>query len=340
MFLFGWISALLVTTPLVIAHRGASGVLPEHTLEAYIAAIKMGADYIETDLVVTKDGVLVALHDVELSVTTNVADKFADRKTVKLVDGEKLSGWFVEDFTLAEVKTLRARQRMPYRRQDFNDQFQIPSFEEILQLLKKSERKVGIYVETKSPTYFRNLNLPIEEKLLDLLKKYNWDASSPVFIQSFEVSNLKRLHRLTNIPLVQLVGAPLECPFDQPGLSYGRMLTEDGLSRIANYAAGVGPHKSSIFEPTLWGQIYRLWDFRIGNLPLLKSKASPLVSLAHSKGLLVHVWTFRSDREHLLPEDPSGLEELVKYWKAGIDGVFTDFPVDGVESLRLLNRGG
>ncbi len=341
MFLLGLMSFLFISKPLVIAHRGASGDLPEHTLAAYEAAIKMGADYIETDLVITKDGVLIARHDVELSLTTNVADKFPDHKTTKTVDGESQTGWFCEDFTLAEIKTLKARQRMSIRRQDFNDQFEIPTFEELLKLLKKSERKVGLYVETKSPTYFRNLNLPLEERLLTLLNQYSWNAEgSGIFIQSFEVSNLQRLHRLTRIPLIQLVGASGERPFDKPFLTYGRMLTEAGLNRIAEYATGIGAQKWSIFEPTIWGQIYSVSKFRIAGLPLLKKQVSPIVRMAHSKGLLVHVWTFRSDPQLLLPDFKTPVDEYLPFWKAGVNGVFTDFPTDAVESLRLLSRGG
>jgi len=343
MFLAGLMSLLslaVVSKPLVVAHRGASGSLPEHTIEAYELAIKMGADYIETDIVMSKDGIPVALHDVELSSTTNVADKFADRKTSKTVDGEKLKGWFVEDFTLTELKTLRTRQRMPHRRQDFNDLYEIPTFEEILQLLQRSERKVGLYIETKSPTYFRNLKLPMEERILELLRKYSWDSSSPVFIESFEVSNLEKLHQLTDIPLVQLVGSTWERPFDQPHLSYGRMLTEEGLNRIAEYATVVAPHKTAIFEPTIWGHIYLACKFRVGTLPLIKKQASPLIAMARQKGLLVHVWTFRSDPEYLLPDYATPFDEYVPYWQAGVAGVFTDFPVDAIDSFRLLRRGG
>ncbi|MGB3723972.1 MAG: glycerophosphodiester phosphodiesterase family protein, partial [Pacificimonas sp.] len=209
-------------TPILIAHRGASGERPEHTLAAYRLAIDQGADFIEPDLVSTKDGVLVARHENEISGTTDVADRaeFADRKTQKTIDGQTVSGWFTEDFTLAELKTLRARERLPeFRTTEYDGQFEIPTLAEIVALAKAGG--VGIYPETKHPSYFQSIGLPLEEKLVAALDAAGWsDTSASVFIQSFETENLKQLKDMTGVRLVQLIGAADEPVPDGSGLTY------------------------------------------------------------------------------------------------------------------------
>ncbi len=303
-------------SPLVIGHRGASGILPEHTLEAYQAALEQGADYFEPDVVSTRDGVLIARHENEIGTTTDVAQKFPERKRTRVVDGQAITGWFTEDFTLAEIKQLRAVQRLPFRDQQYNGQFQIPTLAEILvfreQQSKRLQRPVGIYIETKHPSYFRGIGLPLEEKLLQHLDRHGlMDADDPVFIQSFEVSNLQWLNRRTEVPLIQLIESS-GSPADQQttGLSYVRMLTPQGLAQIATYADGIGPDKRLI-------------------LPLkddVLQPATALIEQAHAVGLKVHPWTFRSDASYLAPAyqgDPTA--EYLQFMALGVDGVFSDF---------------
>lgn len=318
---------------LVIAHRGASGNMVEHTLEAYQKGIDDGADFIEPDLVLTKDGVLVARHENEISGTTNVADKpeFADRKTTKSVDGQDYTGWFTEDFTLAELKTLRAKERLPDVRPEnvqYDGQFEIPTFEEILQLLKGHEAKtgerVGVYPETKHPSYFVSIGLAHEEPMLALLGKYGFnDADDPVFIQSFETSNLRALNAKTDIRLVQLV-AGQGGPFDLPDIRYADMLTPAGLAEIAKYADGIGPSKNLVIPRNAEG---------------LLSGPTGLVAAAHEAGLVVHPWTFRIENV-FLPADFQGgytasaigdvKAEIKAYLATGVDGIFSDNPREAV----------
>lgn len=303
-------------SPLVIGHRGASGILPEHTLEAYQAALDQGADYFEPDVVSTRDGILIARHENEIGTTTDVAQKFPERKRTRVVDGQSITGWFTEDFTLAEIKQLRAVQRLPFRDQQYNGQFQIPTLAEILvfreQQSKRLERPVGIYIETKHPSYFRGIGLPLEEKLLQHLDRHGlMDADDPVFIQSFEVGNLQWLNRRTEVPLIQLIESS-GSPADQQttGLSYARMVTPQGLAQIATYADGIGPDKRLI-------------------LPLkddVLQPATALIKEAHAVGLKVHPWTFRSDASYLAPAyqgDPT--PEYLQFMALGVDGVFSDF---------------
>lgn len=253
--------------PLVIGHRGASGYLPEHTLASYRKAIELGADFIEPDLVVTKDGELVARHEPNITATTNVADlpQFASRKTTRKVDGVSETGWFVTDFTLAELRTLRAKQPNPARDPSFNNQFTIPTFREILELAKaesvRTGRTIGVYPETKHPTYHVDASLPIEPRLLMILAEYGYTKKeSPVIIQSFEVANLKALRTQTGVRLVQLVdgdgvdakgAVTLVAPFDKPydfavakdKRTFADLLTPKGLAEIKTYADGIGPWK-------------------------------------------------------------------------------------------------
>lgn len=309
--------------PLIIAHRGASGERPEHTLASYERAIDQGADYIEPDLVLTKDGVLVARHENEIGGTTDVADhpEFADRKTSKTIDGIEMSGWFTEDFTLAELRTLRARERLPDLRtanKRFDGLYPIPTFEEIVQLVRakeaESSRRIGLYPETKHPSYFAGLGLPHQAPLLDLLSRYGYQTEAdPVFIQSFEVGNLKAIRATSRLRLIQLVDAE-GGPADLPGTSYADMLTVQGLTDIAAYADGIGPSAALVIAP---------------------EGATALVDRAHDAGLQVHVWTMRMENSFLPPQyqrldDPQGLGDFAGYVRAiaatGVDGLFSDFP--------------
>ncbi|WP_243445632.1 glycerophosphodiester phosphodiesterase [Sphingosinicella microcystinivorans] len=311
--------------PIVIAHRGASGLLPEHTIAAYTRAIDDGADFIEPDLVPTRDGVLVARHENEISGTTDVASRaeFEDRKTTKTIDGASVTGWFTEDFTLAELKTLRARERLPELRGTANDgRFVIPTLDEIITLAKA--RGVGIYPETKHPSYFASIGLPLEATLIAALDAAGWrDAAAPVFIQSFEVNNLKQLNTMTGVRLIQLVAAE-GGPADGARGSYAEMLTPEGLKAVAAYADGIGPEKTLV--------IPRGADMRL-------AAPTRLVADAHAAGLKVHPWTFRAENyflpaDHRKGEDPRAHGDLVgeirAYLAAGIDGLFSDFTAEAV----------
>ncbi len=306
---------------IVIAHRGASGERPEHTIAAYTLAIDQGADYIEPDLVLTKDGVLVARHENEISETTDVATKpeFAGRKTARTIDGQQMTGWFTEDFTLAELKTLRARERLPQLRKAnmaYDGQFEVPTFEEILELAKT--RGVGIYPETKHPSYFASIGLPHEAPLLALLQKYGHvEKTSPVFIQSFEVGNLQALRGKTKVRLIQLLDEK-GSPADRANMTYPSMATADGLKAIATYADGIGPNKALVIPRNL-----------LGNL----GDPTTLVTDAHKAGLAVHPWTFRRENYFLPLGQKSGIDprgvgdlkaEIRAFLATGIDGFFSD----------------
>jgi glycerophosphoryl diester phosphodiesterase len=307
---------------IVIAHRGASGERPEHTIESYRLAIEEGADYIEPDLVMTRDGVLVARHENEIGGTTDVAEhpEFAARRRVQVIDGETMDGWFTEDFTLSELKTLRARERLPQLRPgnvSFDGRFTVPTFDEIMKLVVETNqrfdearrgarrdgarrddaRRIGVYPETKHPAHFAAIGLPLELELLNALRRYDYaDAASPVFIQSFDPNNLRQLRHMTNLPLVQL------------------QEHEVGDSAMtATYADVIG---------------------------IAKSLATPaVVDAAHAANIKVHVWTFRAENE-FLPEDlRSGSDaaahgdldaEIRRFLSRGIDGFFVDFPAIGV----------
>ena len=325
----------MTQSPIIIAHRGLSGEWPEHTLESYQAAIDAGADFIEPDLVLTKDGVLIARHENNISDTTNVADhsEFKDRKTTKTIDGEKMTGWFTEDFTLAEIKTLRAKERLPQLRSTGRDgQFAVPSFEEILQLLKNANKgrskAIGVYPETKHPSYFNEIGLPHEAPLLRLLDQYGYRGKqATIFIQSFEVGNLKSLRSKSDLPLIQLMSAK-GGPQDQPDISYAQMAGKDGLKHIASYADGIGPDKNMIIARNLIGK--------------LKTPTS-LVADAHGAGLKVHPWTFRRENYFLPLDYRAGIhpashgelaEEIKAYIAAGIDGLFTDNTPEAITALR------
>jgi glycerophosphoryl diester phosphodiesterase len=303
--------------PLIIAHRGASGHRPEHTLEGYRLAVEMGADFIEPDLVSTKDGVLIARHENEIGGTTDVADRFPDRKRTKTIDGQSMTGWFTEDFTLAEIKTLRARERLAFRSHAYDGKFEIATFDQVIELAqqlgKAAGRPVGVYPETKHPTYFRGIHLPLEEKLLASLQKYGWNRrEAPVFIQSFEQENLRVLRKQTKVRLIQLVSA-------------AAMVEGDGLKSIAAYADGIGPEKRLVVPVNDDGSLGTPTD---------------LVTRAHAAGLLVHIWTIRVDKEFL----PAGYHgrpeaEFEHFRQLGVDGVFTDFP-DVAAKSYVSGAGG
>lgn len=330
--------------PIVIGHRGASGYRPEHTLAAYELAIEMGADYIEPDVVSTKDGVLIARHENEISGTTDVANRadFANRKTTKTIDGLPVTGWFTEDFTLAEIKTLRAKERVPFRDQSYNGQFEIPTLQEVIDLAKRKSvetgRTIGIYPETKHPTYFKSIGLSLEEPLVNVLKTNGYDSpDDAVFIQSFEVSNLQFLKTLTNLPLVQLFDASSAKPYDfvasGDSRTYGDLLTSTGLAGIAQYAKGIGPWKRLIIPADTVdnngdGKPDDLnGDGVISDADKPLKQPTSLINDAHAAGLLVHAYTFRSDEFFLAPDYNGNPEaEYEQFFKLGLDGVFSDFP--------------
>ena len=331
--------------PIIIAHRGASGYRPEHTIASYELAIKMGADFIEPDLVFTKDGHLICRHENNISDTTDVAEKpeFANRKTTKTIDGEKLTGWFTEDFTLAEIKTLRCKERLPQLRPQntkYDGQFAIPTFEEILELREKASnengREIGVYPETKHPSYFLTHNLDFDEPLLSLIDKFGLNsADAPIFIQSFEVENLKRLGKKTKVKLIQLMSAE-GGPWDnQSGFTttYHQMISPDGLKEIATYAYGIGPEKTMIIPR----------DKNNKSLP-----PTTLVADCHELGIKLHPWTFRAENYFLADELRQGsslsplylrhhgdlVTEIKQFLDAGIDGFFCDFADIAVKAVN------
>ena len=344
--------------PLVIGHRGAAGYLPDHTLEGYKKAIEMGADFIEPDLVATSDGVLVARHEPNITGTTDVAQRpeFANRKTKKTVDGVEEEGWFVSDFTLAELKTLRAIQPFADRDPQFNGQFQIPTFVEVLDLAKaegaKAGRTVGVYPETKHPTYHASLGLPLEDRLLATLATYGYTTkASPVIVQSFEVANLKYLRSRTQVRLVQLVDGndlnadgsiDLTAPYGKPydfavagdARTFASLLTPAGLQQVKTYADGIGPWKPYLIPSRLVdrnndGQPDDLnGDGKIDERDRVLMAPTEVVKNAHAAGLFVHPYTFRSEARRLASDfkgDPKAEYKL--FYELGVDGVFSDFPV-------------
>lgn len=314
--------------PLVIAHRGASGHRPEHTLASYALAIDMGADYIEPDLVSTRDGHLIARHEPLLDETTDVAARteFAARRTTRWLDGKSVTGYFACDFTLEEIKQLRAVQSNPARSKDHDRQYEIPTFEEILDLLEERHdqtgRLIGIYPETKHPSFHLQLDLALEDRLLRALQARGLDrADAPVFIQSFESANLQYLRSMTSVPLVQLLAPEgLEMDFDgsgAPRVTIPQHADPRGigpprrLADIALYAQAIGPWKRMIVRDT-------------GQSSLLPTG---LLGQAHEVGLYVHAYTFRDEPETLAAvygADP--VREYLQFFELGLDGVFSDFP--------------
>ena len=345
--------------PLVIGHRGASGLRPEHTLASYTLAIDQGADFIEPDLVSTKDGVLVARHEPEISGTTDVATKFPNRKTKKMVDGAEVEGWFADDFTLAEIKTLRAKERLPFRNQAFNGQFEIPTLQEVIDLAKQKGaekgRTVGIYPETKHPTYFQERGLALEERLVKVLDDNGYKGkTAPVFIQSFETANLKTLNKLTDVRLVQLTDAndvrldgtlDYNKPYDfvkaGDARTYGDLLSPAGLAEVATYADGIGPWKRSIVgtagvDANNDGKADDVnGDGAVDEADRTAVAPSTLVDDAHAKGLLVHPYTFRDEDTYLAATYKGGpAKEYAQFYALGVDGVFTDFPASAAQARQ------
>ncbi|KVK72958.1 glycerophosphodiester phosphodiesterase [Burkholderia cepacia] len=337
----------------VVGHRGASALRPEHTLASYRKAIEDGADVIEPDLVSTRDGVLVARHENEISGTTNVSTlpQFSSRKATKTIDGAQLTGWFTEDFTLAELKTLRARERIPQVRPAntaYNDQFEIPTFDEIVALAKQMSAQTGrtihLYPETKHPTYFQSIGLPLEDRLVDALLKDSYTArTATVYIQSFEVANLKAIRNRIkssqpNWKLVQLMDEAGQRPYDfvkaNDKRTYGDLSTRDGMREVATYANGVGPYKTSIIAVAADGTL---------------QQPTPYVRYAHEAGLVVHPYTFRPENNFLPASLKDGgtpatrntagsVREIQAYLRAGIDGFFTDDPAVGRTAVDTFKR--
>ncbi|WP_182524430.1 glycerophosphodiester phosphodiesterase [Nocardioides dongkuii] len=330
------------TEPIVVAHRGASGYRPEHTLAAYRLAIRMGADYVEPDLVSTRDGVLVARHENEISGTTDVAahPEFADRRTTKTIDGRPVTGWFTEDFTLAELKTLRAVERLPQVRPDntrYDGRFEVPTLVEVLQMVREesrgARRTIGVYPETKHPTYFDSIGLSLEEPLVRTLDRFGLDRKrSKVIVQSFETANLRELDHLTDVPLAQLVdasGAPYDLVAAGDDRTYDDLLTRAGLRRIARYADGIGAHKNRVLPR----------DPATG----ATGRPSDVVRDAHRAGLVVHVWTVRDENQFMATNFQRGTDpnakgdvraEVVTLLDAGVDGIFADHPDSAVDALE------
>jgi glycerophosphoryl diester phosphodiesterase len=325
---------------IVLAHRGASGYRPEHTLAAYELAIRLGADYIEPDLVSTKDGVLVARHENEISGTTDVADhpELADRRTTKIVEGVPVSGWFTEDLTLAELRTLWAKERLPGIRPGntrYDGRFGVPTFDEILDLARREGRRqgrtIGIAPETKHPTYFASIGLPLEPPLLRSLRRAGLDhRRAKVMIQSFEPTSLRRLARHTRVRLVQLTcasGAPYDLVSQGDPRTYADLMSPTGLREVSTYASWLGPEKNSVIPRDPAGYLTR---------------PSSLVQDAHRAGLKVVVYTFRDENRFLAADFRQGTDpatkgdtvgELRAFFETGIDAVFSDYP-DTADAAR------
>nr|WP_315207456.1 glycerophosphodiester phosphodiesterase [uncultured Albidiferax sp.] len=342
--------------PTLIGHRGAPALRPEHTIASYTQAIEDGANIIEPDLVSTKDGVLVARHENAIAIlnadgsvreaTTDIVDRpeFAARKTTKTIDGTAITGWFTEDLTLAELKTLRARERIPAIRPAnvaYNGQFQVPTFQEVIDLAKSKSiekgRTIGIYPETKHPTYFKSIGLPLEKRLVDVLAANGWNSkNAPVFIQSFEVANLKEMRTMTTARIVQLLsssGRPYD--FVAAGASetrrYADVITPAGLKDVATYANAIGPSKDMVI-PLVSGNL---------------GTPTALVANAKAAGLAVHIYTLRPENNFLPTSlkkapttDPTvrgdSVTEIQTFLQTGIDGFFTDDPAVGKEAIRTF----
>lgn len=347
--------------PLVVGHRGASGYLPEHTLASYSLAITQGADYIEPDLEATKDGVLVARHEPNIIDTTDVEShpEFASRKKTVLLDGAPTTGFFVSDFTLAEIKTLRAKQPMASRPQQYNGRYAIPTLDEIIELAKRRSkttgRTIGVFPETKHPTYHERIGLPLEPKVVAVLKRQKWNTrTSPVILQSFEPGSLKKLKKLSPVKRVQLIDANdvnddgslnFDAPYDRPydwttsgdavllGRTFAFLTTNAGLDEVKSYADGIGPWKryivSTVKDPALTGP---------GEAARRLAPPSDLVARAHARGLTVIPYTFRNEASRL-PADygDNPQEEYRQFYALGVDGVFSDFPDTAVTARTLLS---
>ncbi|THA58814.1 glycerophosphodiester phosphodiesterase [Streptomyces sp. A1136] len=333
--------------PLIIGHRGSSGYRPEHTLGSYQLALDLGADVIEQDLVPTKDGHLVCRHENEIGGTTDVADHpaFASRRTTKSVDGVSVTGWFTEDFTLAELKTLRAKERIPAVRQRntlYDGRWDVPTFEEVLRWADQEGRtrgrRVWLHCETKHPSYFRALGLGLEEPLARLLRRYGRDgANAPLFLQSFEPSSIRRLSRLVSAPRVVLLSAAGTRPWDfelaKDPRTVADLVTPEGLKWIAGFAQGIGPTLDLI--------VPRDADGKLGT-------PTTLVRDAHARRLVLHPYTARNENTFLPAEyrkgaDPTAYGDAFgafrRYFELGVDGIFTDNPDTGLLAAEAFRPG-
>lgn len=337
--------------PAVIAHRGASALLPEHTLAAYARAITDGADFVEPDLVMTRDGVLVARHENEIGETTDVAahPEFAARRTVRSVDGAEVEGWFVEDFTLEELRRLRARERLPESRGTAHDgRYPVPTFDEIVEAVaaasERAGRTIGLVPEIKHSSHFHARGLDPEAALLASLRAHDYARRAPVGVQSFEIGNLRRLRALLdeaglrNVFLAQLIGAPDASPHDRvlagAPRPYLQMLSPEGLAEIAGYADVLAPHLRYVLPVDDAGAL---------------AAPTPLVAAAHAAGLAVHVWTLRPEDAFLPPAlqckgdgprcEAGARAEARAFAEAGVDALFGDDPGLLREALRPLPEG-
>ncbi|MBL8275629.1 MAG: glycerophosphodiester phosphodiesterase [Pelomonas sp.] len=357
--------------PLVIGHRGASGHLPEHTLESYALAIELGADYIEPDLVATKDGVLIARHEPNMINTTNVASlpQFASRRRTMVVDGVPEVGFFASDFTLAEIRTLRAVQAFGERDQGFNGSYRIPTFDEVIELAKRKGadegRTIGVYPETKHPTYHQQLGLALEDRVLHVLQRHGWNhRNAPVFIQSFEQANLKYLRTRSSVKLVQLIDADdvapngtitYAAPFDRPydwavsgrAGTFGDLVTPAGLAEVRTYADGIGPWKpylisSACVTVAANGRCADInGDGLVNDADRRLLPPSNVMANAQAAGLLVHPFTFRNEQRRLASNFTGNpVNEYLAFYDLGVDGLFTDFPETAVVArvLHLLKK--
>ena len=353
--------------PLVIGHRGAAGYLPDHTLESYALGIALGADYIEPDLVATKDGHLIARHEPNLMDTTNVKElpQFAARKRTVVVDGVPTVGFWASDFTLAEIKQLRAIQPAGERDPSFNGKFQIPTFDEVIQLAKRKSheegRRIGVYPETKHPTFHQSIGLALEDRLLAALTRAGWNhRHAPVFIQSFETANLRYLRSKTHVKLVQLVDAddvnpdgtlafnkPYDKPYDwvvsgRPGL-FKDLVTPQGLAEVRSYADGIGPWKYYLIS-TACKQVNNgacvdtSGDGVVDERDRKLLPPSDVVANAHALGLVVHPFTFRNEQRRLASDFKGNpVDEFLAFYELGVDGVFADF-ADTAFAARAMWR--
>ncbi|MEU3314641.1 glycerophosphodiester phosphodiesterase [Streptomyces sp. NPDC006662] len=333
--------------PLVIGHRGSSGYRPEHTLGSYQLALDLGADVVEQDLVPTRDGHLVCRHENEIGGTTDVADhpEFAGRRTTKTVDGVSVTGWFTEDFTLAELRTLRAKERIPAIRQRntlYDGRWPVPTFEEVLRWAdregKRRGKQVWLHVETKHPTYFRGLGLGLEEPLAALLRRYGRDGrNAAVFLQSFEPSSIQHLSRLVSAPRVVLLSAANTRPWDfevaKDPRTVADLVTPEGLKWIAGFAQGIGPTLDLIVPRTADGKL---------------GTPTTLVRDAHARGLVLHPYTARNENTFLPAEyrkgtDPNAYGDAFgafkRYFELGIDAIFTDNPDTGLLAAEAFRPG-
>ncbi|GAB7034639.1 glycerophosphodiester phosphodiesterase [Streptomyces sp. NPDC021749] len=333
--------------PLIVGHRGASGYRPEHTFGSYQLALDMGADVIEQDLVPTKDGHLVCRHENDITATTDVSahPEFADRRTTKTVDGQQLTGWFTEDFTLAELKTLRAKERIPGTRQHntlYDGRWQVPTFEEVLGWAEREGRKRGrrvwLHIETKHPTYFRKLGLGLEERLAKALRAHGRHRrNSPNFLQSFEPGSIRRLGELVDCPKVVLLGTLKDRPWDFTEAGDPRtvadLVTPEGLKWIAGFAEGIGPDLTVI--------IPRDKDGKLGT-------PTSVVRDAHAAGLVLHPYTVRNENTFLPADyrrgtDPDAYGDALGVFKAylgtGIDGLFSDNPDTALLAAAEFRKG-